>query len=115
MQVDNENKSRREIFNSVANNRGGLFAALRIRNIRVDMIGQSVNLLVEWMQTTAQAWVVWELTHRATALGIVAFLSEIPFFIFGPWVSSIEFKIFAYYLSSILVNKLDIYLSLQQQ
>ncbi|HXO73665.1 MAG TPA: MFS transporter, partial [Puia sp.] len=32
------------------------------------------------------AWVVWELTHSATALGIVAFLSQIPFFIFGPWV-----------------------------
>jgi MFS family permease len=38
------------------------------------------------MQQTAQAWVVWELTHKVTALGIVAFLSQIPFFIFGPWV-----------------------------
>ena len=49
-------------------------------------MGQSVNLLGDWMQQTAQAWVVWELTHKATALGIVAFLSQIPFFIFGPWV-----------------------------
>jgi MFS family permease len=31
---------------------------------------------------------VWELSHRATALGIVAFLSQIPSFIFGPWVGS---------------------------
>jgi MFS family permease len=65
---------------------GGNFSPLRIRNIRVYMIGQSVNLLGDWMQQTAQAWVVWELTHKATALGIVAFLSQIPFFIFGPWV-----------------------------
>jgi MFS family permease len=50
------------------------------------MTGQLVNLLGDWMQQTAQAWVVWELTHKATALGIVAFLSQIPFFIFGPWV-----------------------------
>ncbi len=50
------------------------------------MIGQLVSLLGDWMQQTAQAWVVWELTHKATALGIVAFLSQIPFFIFGPWV-----------------------------
>jgi MFS family permease len=50
------------------------------------MTGQIVNLLGDWMQQTAQAWVVWELTHKATALGIVAFLSQIPFFIFGPWV-----------------------------
>jgi MFS family permease len=64
----------------------GNFSPLRIRNIRVYMIGQSVNLLGDWMQQTAQAWVVWEMTHRATALGIVAFLSQIPFFIFGPWV-----------------------------
>lgn len=50
------------------------------------MTGQAINLLGDWMQQTAQAWVVWELTHKATALGIVAFLSQIPFFIFGPWV-----------------------------
>jgi len=65
---------------------GGNFSPLRIRNIRVYMFGQSVNLLGDWMQQTAQAWVVWEMTHKATALGIVAFLSQIPFFIFGPWV-----------------------------
>jgi MFS family permease len=53
------------------------------------MLGQAVNLLGDWMQQTAQAWVVWELTHRATALGIVAFLSQIPFFVFGPWVGII--------------------------
>jgi MFS family permease len=65
---------------------GDNFSTLRIRDIRVYMFGQSINLLGDWMQQTAQAWVVWELTHKATALGIVAFLSQIPFFIFGPWV-----------------------------
>src|SRR5882757_126291 len=68
---------------------GDNFSTLRIRNIRLYMLGQSVNLLGDWMQQTAQAWVVWELTHKATALGIVAFLSQIPFFIFGPWVGII--------------------------
>jgi len=66
----------------------GNFSTLRIRNIRIYMIGQAISLLGDWMQQTAQAWVVWELTHKATALGIVAFLSQIPFFIFGPWVGS---------------------------
>ncbi len=65
---------------------GENFSPLRIRSIRVYMLGQTVNLLGDWMQQTAQAWIVWEMTHRATALGIVAFLSQIPFFIFGPWV-----------------------------
>src|SRR5580693_7568558 len=65
---------------------GENFSTLKLRNIRIYMIGQLVSLLGDWMQQTAQAWVVWELTHKATALGIVAFLSQIPFFIFGPWV-----------------------------
>jgi MFS family permease len=65
---------------------GDNFSTLRVKNIRIYMTGQLVNLLGDWMQQTAQAWVVWEMTHKATALGIVAFLSQIPFFIFGPWV-----------------------------
>ena len=56
------------------------------------MVGQTVNLLGDWMQQTAQAWVVWDLTHKATSLGIVAFLSQIPFFIFGPWVGTFSDK-----------------------
>src|SRR5258705_956494 len=69
---------------------GDNFSTLKIRNIRVYMLGQSINLLGDWMQQTAQAWVVCELTHKATALGIVAFLSQIPFFIFGPLVGIIS-------------------------
>jgi len=64
------------------------FSAFRIRGIRIYMTGQVFNLLGDWMQQTAQAWLVWELSHRATTLGIVAFLSQIPYFIFGPWVGS---------------------------
>ncbi len=52
------------------------------------MLGQSISLVGDWMQQTAQAWLVWELTHKATALGIVALLSQVPFFIFGPWVGA---------------------------
>ena len=64
------------------------FSVLRIKNIRIYMVGQAISLLGDWMQQTAQAWVVWELTHKATALGLVAFLSQIPYFIFGPWVGT---------------------------
>ena len=64
------------------------FSAFKTRGIRIYMTGQIFNLLGDWMQQTAQAWLVWELTHKATALGIVAFLSQIPYFIFGPWVGS---------------------------
>jgi len=60
------------------------FAPLKNRNIRIYMSGQAVSLIGTWMQITAQAWIVWQLAHTATALGIVALLSQLPFFILGP-------------------------------
>jgi len=81
--------SKKPIFNNlirVVRTIGYNFSAFKIRGIRIYMTGQVFNLLGDWMQQTAQAWLVWELTHKATALGIVAFLSQIPYFIFGPWV-----------------------------
>ena len=66
------------------------FTILRNRDIRVYLSGNAVSLIGDWMQQTAQAWVVWELTHSTTALGIVAFFSQIPFFLFGPWVGVIS-------------------------
>jgi MFS family permease len=81
--------SRKSIFNNligVVRTIGYNFSAFKIRGVRIYMSGQIFNLLGDWMQQTAQAWLVWELTHTATALGIVAFLSQIPYFIFGPWV-----------------------------
>src|ERR1700743_1280920 len=57
--------------------------------MRVYLTGNAVSLVGDWMQQTAQAWVVWQLTHSATALGVVAFFSQLPFFLFGPWVGVI--------------------------
>ena len=51
---------------------GVKFSPLRIKNIRIHMFGQTVNLPGDRMQQTAQAWVVWELTDKITAPGIVA-------------------------------------------
>ncbi|HEY4337489.1 MAG TPA: MFS transporter [Puia sp.] len=62
------------------------FTVLRKRDMRVYLTGNGISLVGDWMQQTAQAWVVWQLTHSATALGVVAFFSQLPFFLFGPWV-----------------------------
>src|SRR3984885_11371319 len=78
--------TKKSIFNIAVSTIGYNFSAFKIRGIRIYMTGQVFNLLGDWMQQTAQAWLVWELTHKATALGIVAFLSQIPYFLFGPWV-----------------------------
>jgi len=66
------------------------FTVLRKRDMRVYLTGNGVSLIGDWMQQTAQAWVVWQLTHSATALGVVAFFSQIPFFLFGPWVGVVS-------------------------
>lgn len=60
------------------------FDPLKNRNVRIYMAGQAVSLIGTWMQITAQIWIVWQLTHTAVSLGVVALLSQLPFFILGP-------------------------------
>ena len=40
-----------------------LLAVFRHRNFRLFFTGQFVSLLGTWMQTVAQAWLVYSLTH----------------------------------------------------
>lgn len=61
------------------------FSPLKIRNFRIYLSGQAVSLVGTWLQMTAQSWVVWELSHSATALGITAMLGSLPILLMGPW------------------------------
>jgi MFS family permease len=61
------------------------FSPLKIRNFRVYLGGQGISMLGTWMQATAQAWVVWQLTGSTEQLGIVAMLNTLPLLVFGPW------------------------------
>src|SRR5439155_27214056 len=61
------------------------FLPLRNRNLRVYLSGQVISLIGTWMQVTAQAWVVWSLSHSTTALGLVAMLGTLPILVLGPW------------------------------
>lgn len=54
------------------------FRALRIRNYRLFWLGQLVSLTGSWMQTTAQAWLVLQLTRSPFALGLVTTLQFLP-------------------------------------
>jgi MFS family permease len=58
--------------------RVGTFDSLRVRNFRVYMSGQSISLVGTWMQTVAQSWLVLELTHSGTALGLVTAAQFLP-------------------------------------
>jgi MFS family permease len=54
------------------------FAALRHRNFRLFFAGQLVSLTGTWMQTTAQGWLVYQLTGSKVLLGTVAAAGSLP-------------------------------------
>jgi len=56
----------------------GGFRALGVRNYRLYWLGQLVSVSGSWMQTTAQAWVVYSLTDSPLALGTVTTLQFLP-------------------------------------
>ena len=61
------------------------FEPLKNANLRTYLGGQAISLLGTWMQSTAQSWVVWELTQSESALGIVVMLNSLPLFLLAPW------------------------------
>ena len=64
--------------------RGGL-AALRHRNFRVFYVGQLLSLCGTWMQSTAQGWLVLELTNSSLLLGVVTAAGSLPSLVLTLW------------------------------
>jgi len=58
--------------------------ALRHRNYRLFFGGQLVSLSGTWMQSVAQAWLIYRLTGSAVLLGLVSFSGQIPVFLLAP-------------------------------
>ncbi len=54
------------------------FRALRNRNYRLFWTGQLISVTGTWMQTTAQAWLVLQITGSALSLGTVAVFQYLP-------------------------------------
>ncbi len=54
------------------------FAALYHRNYRLWFFGQTVSLMGTWMQSVAQAFLVYDLTKSEFALGTVSFFGSLP-------------------------------------
>ena len=57
--------------------------ALRHRNFQLFFSGQLVSLIGTWMQSLAQAWLVYRLTGSSVQLGMVSFCGQIPVFLFA--------------------------------
>ena len=58
--------------------------ALRSRNYRLFVAGQSVSLIGTWMQQVAMSWLIYRLTGSAMLLGVVGFTSQIPTIFISP-------------------------------
>jgi MFS family permease len=61
------------------------FGALHERNYRLYLIGQMVSQIGTWMQRTAQAWLVLDLTGSPLALGTVTAVQFVPVLFFTLW------------------------------
>ena len=61
-----------------------MFRALGHRNYRLFFCGQIISLIGTWMQSIAQAWLVYRLTKSPLLLGLVGFSGQIPVFLFAP-------------------------------
>ncbi|MET0143970.1 MAG: MFS transporter [Ilumatobacteraceae bacterium] len=65
------------------------FRALRHRNARVYFAGLAVSNVGTWLQMTAMALLVYNLTGKATDLGITVALQFLPVLLFGAWGGAI--------------------------
>ncbi len=71
----------------------GSFDALSVPNYRLYFTGQAVSLVGTWMQTVAQAWLVLELSHSGTVLGILVAVQLLPVLLFSPYAGVIADRI----------------------
>jgi MFS family permease len=61
-----------------------MISSLRQRNYRLFFFGQLVSVAGTWMQTVAQSFLVLDLTHSGTQLGLTSAARFLPMFVFGP-------------------------------
>jgi MFS family permease len=61
----------------------GAFAPLTSRGYRTYLTGQSLANIGTWMQSIAQDWLVLDLTHSSTAVGVTMALQFLPMLAFG--------------------------------
>lgn len=60
-----------------------IFPALANRNFRLYFFGQLVSLIGTWLQIVAEGWLVFQMTHSALMVGLVAASATVPTLIFS--------------------------------
>ncbi|WP_423148370.1 MFS transporter [Rubrolithibacter danxiaensis] len=62
--------------------------ALQYYNFRLYFSGQAISLIGTWMQRIAVSWLVYNITHSAFMLGLVAFAGSIPVLLLSPYAGA---------------------------
>lgn len=60
-----------------------IFASFSIRNYRLYILGQGISMCGSWMQTIGITWLVFEITHSGTQVGLVLAAQYLPVLILG--------------------------------
>lgn len=63
--------------------------AFRHRDFRLLWFGAFLSFSGSWIQTTAQGWLVYEMTKSETMLGLVVFCNQIPVSFLGPFMGTL--------------------------
>src|SRR5579885_1429474 len=73
-----------------------LARALRHRNFRLYLGGQSLSLIGTWMTQIATSWLIYRLSRSAFLLGLAGFSGQIPIFAFsaftGVWMDRLNLQ-----------------------
>ncbi|GAA1752123.1 MFS transporter [Aeromicrobium alkaliterrae] len=65
--------------------RSGTFTSLQVRNYRIYASGALLSNVGTWLQSTAQAWLVLQLTGSGAALGLTVALQLVPSLLLSPF------------------------------
>ena len=60
-----------------------IFKAFHYRDFRILWMGACTSSIGSWMQTMAQAWLVYDMSKSSFMLGLDAFLGDIPIVLFS--------------------------------
>ncbi len=66
-----------------------MFRALKYKNYRLFVGGQSLSLVGTWIQMVAITWLVYKMTNSAFILGVVGFSGQMPLFLIAPFAGVI--------------------------
>jgi MFS family permease len=70
-----------------------MFRALKYKNYRLFVSGQSVSLIGTWIQMVSMLWLVYSITNSALILGVVGFSGQIPMFVIAPFAGALADRV----------------------